>query len=650
MTLETLAKENLNFYPPGFEVEIEGKKLDAISSKQIIDITVNEKLDEGASFEITLRGEFNMETHEVKLIDNSPFKIGNKITIKMGYGNNLHTMVKGRITGLEPSFFANEKPTLNVRGHDPSYDYLKRATSERTFIEKKYSDIVRTIAQEAGLECEVGNTGKFEKQIRKNNNVTYYAFLNRLKDEVGFNFYIKEQKLFFVKPVPNQKEIFTLELGKDIISFNPAENTTQLLAEVEVRGHNPQDPNKPFIGNAKAKSELLSLANKMGFKNLAKKVITVDAVSSKEHAVSIAEAELARASDTLFGGKVKCIGLPQIRVGVNVKLNRVGKLFSRMYDVTETTHTIDEQGYSTQFSVGHNSSILDELGTKNKNKSAGDINGVVAAIVTNNKDPDELGRLKVKFPWFSDNNETDWVRMTTFMAGGKRGSFFLPEVGDEVLVAFENGNIDRPFIIGALWNGKDKPPETNSDGKNNIRKIKSRSGHELIFNDEEKKENIEIHTKAGHKIFLDDTGDKEKIEIQDKSGNNSILIDSPENSITISAQKKIDANSGNNSIVIDSDANSITMSGQKKIDIKSGNNSIIIDSDNNSIAMSGQMKIEIKSGSNSVTIDSAANSIAISSQLQLSIKAPQINIESDGMMTIKSSGILTLQGSLVKIN
>jgi uncharacterized protein involved in type VI secretion and phage assembly len=293
-------------------------------------------------------------------------------------------------------------------------------------------------------------------------------------------------------------------------------------------------------------------------------------------------------------------------------------------------------------------SILDAL--ENKDKAVGRTYGVVAGIVTNNKDPNELGRLKIKFPWFSDNNETDWVRMTTFMAGGLRGSFFLPEVGDEVLVAFENGNINRPYIIGALWNGQDLPPETNSDGKNNIRKIKSRSGHELIFNDEENKENIEIHTKAGHKIFLDDTGDEEKIEILDKSGNNSILIDSPDNSITISAQKKIDANSGDNSVVIDSEANSITAAGQKKVEINSGNNSIIIDSDNNSIAMSGQMKIEIKSGNNSITIDSAANSIAISSQLQLSIKAPQINIESDGMMTIKSSGILTLQGSLVKIN
>src|SRR3972149_536693 len=87
------------------------------------------------------------------------------------------------------------------------------------------------------------------------------------------------------------------------------------------------------------------------------------------------------------------------------------------------------------------------------------ISGVVPGIVTNNQDPDGLGRVKIKFPWLSDDNETDWVRIATLMAGGQRGGFFLPEVGDEVLVAFEHGDINHPYVIGALWNGVDKPPE-----------------------------------------------------------------------------------------------------------------------------------------------------------------------------------------------
>lgn len=188
-------------------------------------------------------------------------------------------------------------------------------------------------------------------------------------------------------------------------------------------------------------------------------------------------------------------------------------------------------------------SILEALGVEEKDVRRAD--GVAAAIVTNNKDPDGLGRVKIKFPWLSDQNETDWVRIATLMAGGGRGSFFLPEVGDEVLVAFQHGDINHPFVIGALWNGAAKPPESNSDGQNNLRVIRSRSGHQIIFNDDStaKQEKVEIKTNSGHQIVLDDSAGQEKIEIKDKTGSNSIVIDSVQNSMTIKSvlQLKISA-------------------------------------------------------------------------------------------------------------
>ncbi len=176
-------------------------------------------------------------------------------------------------------------------------------------------------------------------------------------------------------------------------------------------------------------------------------------------------------------------------------------------------------------------------------ETGGKIKGVAVGVVTNNKDPQGMGRVKVRFPWREHQDESYWARIATLMAGKDRGSFVLPEVGDEVLVAFEREDIRHPYVVGGLWNGQDKPPETNSDGKNNIRKIKSRSGHEIIFNDdhEARKEKVEIHTKAGHKVVLDDAAGSEKIEVRDKSGSNFIVIDSVQNSITIesTAQLKI---------------------------------------------------------------------------------------------------------------
>lgn len=167
------------------------------------------------------------------------------------------------------------------------------------------------------------------------------------------------------------------------------------------------------------------------------------------------------------------------------------------------------------------------------------INGVVVGIVTNNRDPDGMGRVKLKFPWLSDDNESYWARIATFMTGKEFGSFFLPEVGDEVLVAFEHGDINHPYVVGSLWNGEDNPPEDNSDGENNIRKIRSRNGHQITFDDTSNQEKVEILTSAGHKVVLDDSSGQEKIEIVDKTGSNSIKIDSVQNSIAIESAMKL---------------------------------------------------------------------------------------------------------------
>jgi uncharacterized protein involved in type VI secretion and phage assembly len=163
------------------------------------------------------------------------------------------------------------------------------------------------------------------------------------------------------------------------------------------------------------------------------------------------------------------------------------------------------------------------------------INGVLTATVTNTKDPEKLGRIKVQFLGQGTDNETDWIRVAAFSAGSQKGAFFLPEVGEEVLVAFIQGSIDRPVAIGVLWENTDKPPEENADGKNNVKMLKTRAGHQITFDDDTqtKKAKIEIKSSAGHIITLDDASGQEKIEIKDKSGSNKITIDTTKKDITM---------------------------------------------------------------------------------------------------------------------
>lgn len=362
MTLEDLAKENLNFYAPRFEVEVGGKKLGMNISTEIIELEVHEKLDEGASFKLTLHDKFDMNTQKFIWIDDPLFEFGTKITVKIGYGSNLYTMIKGKITSLEPNFFASETPTLTIGGQDLSFEKMKTASSASTFSNMTYSDIATLIAQKTGLLSIVDPTEKFETSISKKSDETYYEFLDNIRRKIGFVFDIKGQTMYFIKPEDTENEILTLELGKDIISFRPTIRTTGLLAGVKVTGHNLRDPTKPIIGEAMAGSETNKEPGKVTGSELINeksngqpmKEIKGVIVNSKDHADAIAKAVLLKASDTLIEGEVKSIGLPQIRTGVNIVLAKVGKRFSDKYYVTETTHTINDSGYFTLFRVKSN--------------------------------------------------------------------------------------------------------------------------------------------------------------------------------------------------------------------------------------------------------------------------------------------------------
>jgi uncharacterized protein involved in type VI secretion and phage assembly len=147
--------------------------------------------------------------------------------------------------------------------------------------------------------------------------------------------------------------------------------------------------------------------------------------------------------------------------------------------------------------------------------------GVYPALVTDLRDPDGQGRVKIKLPWVPDTGDKSyevWARLATFMAGNNRGSWFIPDVGDEVLVAFEGGDTRRPYVIGALWNGKDAPPQSmDGAGQNNLKVLRSRNGVKITLDDTTGKETMILETPGGQKITLQDT--PPSIEVVDSTGN-----------------------------------------------------------------------------------------------------------------------------------
>jgi len=260
-------------------------------------------------------------------------------------------------------------------------------------------------------------------------------------------------------------------------------------------------------------------------------------------------------------------------------------------------------------------SLIDLLQNNAANTPGGKtrIGGVAVGIVRDIKDPDHLGRVKVDFPWMADASATVsvsgsddrahsyWARIATLSAGSNRGTFFIPEVGDEVLVAFEHGDVNRPFVLGALWNSDDAPPETmDGSGKNNVRSIRSRSGHIITLNDDSdnQKEQIQIKSQGGHSVTLDDDGGQGKIEVKTKSGH-TMTLDDAGSKVTI-------ADKSGNKLEFDANAGSLAVEASGNTDQKVGGNL--------SITVTGSATLSATAG---VTIDSSSVKLGTGASLAL---------------------------------
>jgi uncharacterized protein involved in type VI secretion and phage assembly len=190
--------------------------------------------------------------------------------------------------------------------------------------------------------------------------------------------------------------------------------------------------------------------------------------------------------------------------------------------------------------------------SESTHEAGGTVAGVASAIVTAINDPEGLGRVKLKLPWRHENFETDWCRIAMPMAGKDRGTFFLPEVNDEVLVAFDRDDIRYPYVLGQLWSRTDKPPKNDAANKNDLRVIRSRKGHVVIF-DDGAKGRIRIELNDGKRIEIDDDG----IVIDDKI--NKLTFKSSGGAVTLEAGQTLTLK-----------APTISVEASLKLDLKGG--------------------------------------------------------------------------------
>ncbi|MFL5689448.1 MAG: phage baseplate assembly protein V, partial [Chloroflexota bacterium] len=241
-------------------------------------------------------------------------------------------------------------------------------------------------------------------------------------------------------------------------TFYPRATSAQQIKEVVVRGWDAKTK-REIVGKAtvQQRGSKIGISRQEVLKSFGAGVITVaDApVATVEEANALALSVGWNVGDGFVGAFGTCEGNPRVKAGAWLKVKGLGAEFSGTYRCSATTHVYGG-GYSTSFEVlGRSPRDLLDLARPVTKNTWGDT--LVVGIVTNNDDPEKLARVRVKYPTLDDENEGAWARVVAVGAGPERGQLMLPQVGDEVLIGFEGGNPHRPYVLGALWNGKDKP-------------------------------------------------------------------------------------------------------------------------------------------------------------------------------------------------
>lgn len=239
--------------------------------------------------------------------------------------------------------------------------------------------------------------------------------------------------------------------------------------------------------------------------------------------------------------------------------------------------------------------------------------GVAIALVKSVEDPSGLGRIQVEYPWLSDRNQSAWAPLAVPLAGKKRGMYFLPEVGDEALVAFEQGHFDHPFIIGFLWNGGDKPP--NEGINRSVRRLWTVSGHIMDFDDRDGQQAITITTQGGQKVEMKDN--TAAISISLKQSGHHIDLKESEGTILIKTKngQQIELND---------------QPGKITLQVMSGNKITI-----------EPTQVEVSALGSSIKIDASGVTVQAPSGM-LNITCASANVTATGAMNVTASSVLNV--------
>ncbi len=479
-------------------------------------------------------------------IDSHPFDIGKSLEIKLGARDQLTTtsLFKGQVVSQELNFGAGGVE-LMIRGYDRSHSLI-RARKVRTFQNQTTSDIVSKVLDEAGFSAQCDSTGD-PHDFMQQDNETDWDFIWRLAERVGFEFVVQDTKAYFRKPSADNP--VDLQWPQTLRSFSPRVTATQQAQQVTLAAFDPKT--KQAIGvTASSPDQVARIgverAAVAGAFDGADIHIATEPVTSQSEGQAVAQALLDKLANGYIAAEGVSDGNPEIRAGTCVQVSGLGQKFSGLYRVAAATHVLRGGAtYETHFANSSAHTLLGSLGADRASGGAPVFGAqLVVGLVTNNSDPDNMGRVRVQYPSLGPDAEGAWAPIASVSAGNARGMMMLPVVGEEVLVGFEHGDTRRPYVLGSLFNGTDLPGDDLTQ---------SQDGSFALLSDQK------IVATA-----------KDAMNLTTKQS----LTVSADQKISETAQQDYTIESQQGSISIKADMGAITIEGTQSVTIKCGGSSI----------------------------------------------------------------------------
>lgn len=553
-------------------ITIDGSALGPSFEPLLESVVVDDHLHLPSMFVIVLRD------HTRTVLADAKLKIGSKVVIQGPAGDAASTtpLITGEVTSIEAEYDALGSRAV-VRGYDPSHR-LQRGRRTATYINVTDSDIARTVASRAGLDIgTIDGTNATHDHVAQANQ-SDWDFLQSRARRIGYHVAFQDGKFQFRRPVPasgapsegdfESKDPIQMVLGQDLHEFRPRLTSSEQVGEVGVRAwdqvHKKIMTTSKATATASAKlpTDPARLAGMFGSHELVETSQPFDTEASVEAAT---EALVERLGSAFAEADGVMRGTPALRAGTPFSVSVVGDEFLGGYVATSTRHVFDRDGYRTEFAVsGQQDRSLLGLAGGGPATGPGRVDGVLVAVVDNVEDPLQLGRVRLKLPTLSDDYVSDWARVVAAGAANQTGQVFLPDVGDEVLVAFELGDVNRPYVLGGLWSDPNRAPLGDGlfdNGHNKRQGIVSRKGHKLVFFDDDQKSGVAVMTTdKGLLIALDKTSTEIHVH-----ADGTVLIDATRG-VTIKSDQSITLEASQNLTLKGSAGVKIESSGVVDID------------------------------------------------------------------------------------